>query len=515
MRREGGSADCQADSMKAFSESVTEVSVGNEGSSRAASNKKKRKRNKHAPKPGEEGYMTATQLRNARKRRAKKQQKNTRKEKDPSQLFLANPKGAPVVQAARAFFKKHDFEFDVTMGPTKGWRTVAKLAVRPSEDGQVTIGLFASNSHKLIPVPECVAHHPSINTAVVMLERVCRQVRVQPFDETTGQGHLRHITINVERPTGKVQMTLVWNSQPYTDGDAEDDAKQPLDALCKALIALGGGRSGRKRRRGRQAQETAEENSDHSQDKAFELHSLWVHYNSAWRHSNAIFSIESGSESWEHRYGPSCIIETLNLKESGLKYPVSLRFPPNVFRQANIDAFADIVAKIRGRLSKFARERRKRDRNAPLPSVLELYGGVGTIGLHLADLSSSLVSSDENPFNEACFKESSSEFPSDIAQHTSYKPMNAASMIKNDALEGSDVVIVDPPRKGLDEAALHALCTEPSPRLLVYVSCGFDAFQRDCRALIGSKWLLDHAEGHLLFPGSDAIETLAFFVAKE
>mmetsp|Transcript_11856 Transcript_11856/g.28445 ORF Transcript_11856/g.28445 Transcript_11856/m.28445 type:complete len:100 (+) Transcript_11856:969-1268(+) len=47
---------------------------------------------------------------------------------------------------------------------------------------------------------------------------------------------------------------------------------------------------------------------------------------------------------------------------------------------------------------------------------------------------------------------------------------------------------------------------------LIYVSCGFDAFQRDYHRLVGSGiWELDHAEGHVLFPGSDAIETLACF----
>ena len=146
---------------------------------------------------------------------------------------------------------------------------------------------------------------------------------------------------------------------------------------------------------------------------------------------------------------------------------------------------------------------------------MELYGGVGTIGLHVADLSSSLVSSDENPFNEACFNESASELPAQIAQHMSYKSMNATSMVQSGALEQADVVIVDPPRKGLDETVVKSLCTESRPKLLIYVSCGFDAFQRDCTALLNSKWNLDHAEGHLLFPGSDAIETLAFFVAKE
>jgi tRNA/tmRNA/rRNA uracil-C5-methylase (TrmA/RlmC/RlmD family) len=186
-----------------------------------------------------------------------------------------------------------------------------------------------------------------------------------------------------------------------------------------------------------------------------------------------------------------------------------------VFRQANLDAFAKILAEIRRRILKFGRQRRQQDRNAALPTCVELYGGVGTIGLHVVDLVSSLVSSDENPFNEACFNESALALPKDIAKDVSYKPMNASNMVQSKALKQAEVVIVDPPRKGLDDTVLQTLCTEASPQLLVYVSCGFDAFQHDCNMLLKSKWRLDHAEGHLLFPGSDAIETLAIFVAKE
>ena len=473
--------------------------------------KKKRK----APKPGQEGYMTPTQLRNARKRRAKQSQKQSKS--DPSQQYLSNPKGAPIVQTARSYFQKLLSQFPVVVGELEGWRTVAKLAARPSEDDQqLCLGLFAPNSHRLIPVPECVAHHPSINAAVIMLEKVCRQTGVQAFDETTGKGHLRYVAVNVERSTGKVQVTLVWNSEPYSEASVEDEGKNVLDAVCKAVIGTGRRSSGRKRRRGRQVEESDEKKHDETETEGkFELHSLWVHYNASGKHSNAIFSIEGGEGTWEHRYGPVRIIETLDMKESGPKYSVPLLFPPNVFRQANIDGFTKIVAQIRVHLKQFQRKRRQRDRNAALPTCLELYGGVGTIGLHIADLTSALVSSDENPFNEACFNESAAKLPADISKHVSYKPMNAAAMVENKALEKAEVVIVDPPRKGLDDTVLQALCTEANPQLLIYVSCGFDAFQRDCNALLQAKWRLDHAEGHLLFPGSDAIETLAVFVANE
>ena len=56
--------------------------------------------------------------------------------------------------------------------------------------------------------------------------------------------------------------------------------------------------------------------------------------------------------------------------------------------------------------------------------------------------------------------------------------------------------------------------TQQLEQLLVYVRCGFKAFRRDCDVLVKGGWTLEHAEGHVLFPGSDAIETLAFFVRK-
>ena len=40
------------------------------------------------------------------------------------------------------------------------------------------------------------------------------------------------------------------------------------------------------------------------------------------------------------------------------------------------------------------------------------------------------------------------------------------------------------------------------------VFCGFDALRRDLDAL-KPRWKLAHAEGHVLFPGADHIETLA------
>ena len=50
---------------------------------------------------------------------------------------------------------------------------------------------------------------------------------------------------------------------------------------------------------------------------------------------------------------------------------------------------------------------------------------------------------------------------------------------------------------------VRALCNRKNKlKTLIYISCGFDAFTRDFQNLTTKgKWRLEHAEGHVLFPG--------------
>ena len=47
---------------------------------------------------------------------------------------------------------------------------------------------------------------------------------------------------------------------------------------------------------------------------------------------------------------------------------------------------------------------------------------------------------------------------------------------------------------------------------LIYVSCGFEALERDTKELLASgKWKIKSADGYVIFPGSNHIETVAVF----
>eukprot|EP00934_Nitzschia_sp_Nitz4_P009045 Nitzschia sp. Nitz4//scaffold154_size52827//25428//26873//NITZ4_006777-RA/size52827-processed-gene-0.74-mRNA-1//1//CDS//3329537311//9035//frame0 len=477
------------------------MAKGNNGDDTKNKSNKKRSR----PQPGDADYKSPTQLRNARKRRKQKQDKSSLSSSkspaasDPSLKYISKPKHAPKVKAAIEFFHNHwektkegNSKFPVLLGPTKGWRTVARLAVRQVNDS-LRIGLFVPGSHDLLEVPQCQAHHPRINEAVEVLQKQCKKCNIQAFDDKDGKGNLRHVALAVERSTGRQQLTLIWK-------ETNKASTRQLNELCKALQSV----------------------SEDKSCKGLELQSLWVHFNNSWKHAN---SIVDRTGRWEQKYGkePS-MVEHLETN-SNLKVP--LYFPPQVFRQANLDAFTKIVVRIREWLEE---QSTKKKGLGTIQHALELYGGVGTIGLNCIDLvNGTFVSSDENPFNQECFDRSADHLEikgndrDDESKETrrkniQYIPENATAMTQRQNLwKQANVLIVDPPRKGLDQEVIDMLCRKnfgPRRQGLIYVSCGFDAFCRDFEALHQAGWKLDHAEGHILFPGSDAIETLAFLVRK-
>ncbi|CAM9310236.1 unnamed protein product, partial [Choristocarpus tenellus] len=58
-----------------------------------------------------------------------------------------------------------------------GWRTTAKLAVKPSSKwGGVELGLYRAGSHDVLGIPDCRVHHPAINRAVAALEMSAQKV---------------------------------------------------------------------------------------------------------------------------------------------------------------------------------------------------------------------------------------------------------------------------------------------------------------------------------------------------
>jgi tRNA (uracil-5-)-methyltransferase len=78
---------------------------------------------------------------------------------------------------------------------------------------------------------------------------------------------------------------------------------------------------------------------------------------------------------------------------------------------------------------------------------------------------------------------------------------------QSDRSRGFDVMLVDPPKQGLDAAVCDFACSHGTLQHVLYVSCGREALLRDLRRLDASFRIVDCVLLDL-FPGTSAVETL-------
>jgi 23S rRNA (uracil1939-C5)-methyltransferase len=172
-------------------------------------------------------------------------------------------------------------------------------------------------------------------------------------------------------------------------------------------------------------------------------------------------------------------------------------FPPGAFGQSNLDLADRIVADVHARVPNGA-------------VVAELYCGVGAIGLGLVARSREVRFNEVSPHGLRGLDLGLAALPGDARAKARVVAGEAGAAAA--IAEGTGVVIVDPPRKGLDDAVVSALLEYRPPKLL-YVSCDADSLARDVARLTGSgAWRVRSLTPYALFPFTDHVETLAELV---
>ncbi|NLX09490.1 MAG: class I SAM-dependent RNA methyltransferase [Chloroflexi bacterium] len=138
-------------------------------------------------------------------------------------------------------------------------------------------------------------------------------------------------------------------------------------------------------------------------------------------------------------------------------------------------------------------------------SVLDLYAGVGLFTAFIAERAALVTSVESYPPAVTDADENLSDLDNiDLIE-------GAVESVLPD-LEGPfDAAVLDPPRSGLDAAALDALAAH-APRAIVYVSCEPSTLARDAKRLAGKGYRLVDTQPVDMFPQTYHIECVAHFV---
>ena len=145
--------------------------------------------------------------------------------------------------------------------------------------------------------------------------------------------------------------------------------------------------------------------------------------------------------------------------------------------------------------------------------VLDLYCGVGTITLAMAKAAGRVIGVEviEQAVQDA--RDNAKRNGIENAEFFCADAGKAALELESKGIR-ADVVVVDPPRKGLNADAIEAIC-RISPRRLVYVSCDPATLARDVALLKERGFAVQSAQAADLFPRCAHVESIVCMTREQ
>lgn len=316
------------------------------------------------------------------------------------------------------------------------YRNKVQFPVGIDKNGVPCIGFYAGRTHRIVPCPDCKLQPSVLNEIGNALCAFFAQQGIRPYDEQSGKGLVRHIFLRRGAHSGQIMVCLVCTR-----------AKLPhAEQLCTAL---------------------------RGQFPA--ISTILLNVNA--KNTNVIL----GSEN-HILYGPGYIEDTL--------CGVPVRLGPLSFYQVNTLA----AERLYGVAAQYAQL-------TPGDTLLDLYCGMGTIGLSMAEQCRELIGVEIVPEAIESAKANAARMGEAVAAKSRFFCADAGQAATQLAAEGlhPDIVMLDPPRKGCDEATLSAV-VRMAPRRVVYVSCNPATAARDAAWLEKNGYHTEKVQPVDLFP---------------
>ena len=324
------------------------------------------------------------------------------------------------------------------------YRNKVQFPVGLDKNGNPCIGFYAGRTHRIVPCPDCKLQPGVLNDIGNALCRFFAENGIQPYNEETGRGLVRHIFLRRGAHSGQIMVCLVCTRPNFPHADA----------LCTRL-----------------------------REQFADIATILLNVNS--KNTNVILGTETHT-----LYGPGYIEDTL--------CGVPVQLGPLSFYQVNTLA----AERLYGIAAQYAQL-------TPDDLLLDLYCGMGTIGLSMVDHCRELVGVEIVPEAIESAKANAARMGDAVAAKSCFFCADAGQAATRLAAEGlhPDVVMLDPPRKGCDEATLSAV-VRMAPRRVVYVSCNPATAARDAAWLEQNGYHAEKVQPVDLFPRTKHVEAV-------
>ena len=392
---------------------------------------------------------------------------------------------------------------------------INSMSVVRKELSGLKMGFYGFHSHRIIETEDCLINSEENPLILNCIKEWAREYQISGYEEETGKGLLRHIFLRKGFSTGEILLCLVLNGKSLPHGKElwerlqglslsaeEGDLQREADIPCGMDVQSGVDvrcgvdvHCGTDIPYGMDVQSKVNDHCWKNGTVQGRIVGLCVNINEG--RDNAILGRETrclyGKDSIEDKIGE-------------LSFSISV---PS-FYQVNPAQ----TEKIYGKALEYA------DLTGE-ETVWDCYCGIGTISLFLAQKAKQVYGLEIVPEAIENAKKNAeknglynTEFYVGAAEEVLPKWVEEQKREGKDVGHLVDVVSLDPPRKGCDEACLSAVL-ELSPKRIVYVSCDPGSLARDMKYLRESGYVLEKWVGIDNFSRSGHVETIALLQKEE
>ena len=83
---------------------------------------------------------------------------------------------------------------------------------------EILTGMYEQGTHKLVPTNECLIENAVGQQVVSAVKAIMEKHAIEPYNEDTGEGFVRHVVVRVGHESGEVLVTLVTNEEEFPAG---------------------------------------------------------------------------------------------------------------------------------------------------------------------------------------------------------------------------------------------------------------------------------------------------------
>ena len=363
------------------------------------------------------------------------------------------------------------------------YRNKAQYPVGTDRDGNVITGFYAGRTHNIISNTDCCLGAPDNKQILEVILDWMRRYHVSAYEETTGQGLVRHVLIRKGFTSGEIMVCLVINKK------SKKNNNEFLPNQGELLVKLA-------EIKGMTSVSVSINTEKTNVIMGTEIHTLW---------------------------GEPAISDTIHVRDMQQEgYPftghaLTFKISPLSFYQVNpvqtekLYSLALEYAGLTGR-----------------ENVWDLYCGIGTISLFLAHkakqvygveiipqaIEDARANAKRNGITNATFFVGKAEevLPEFYEKGCMDGELfDVAKAYNTDASQADmlhpDVIVVDPPRKGCDDACLSTML-KMKPERIVYVSCDSATLARDLKVLCDGGYEVKRIRGVDQFGMTVHVETV-------